>query len=83
MFNHYVSVGCITNKNRLLKLPFEILNEFFMHCMAYDFYNPDLANSIKIRPDISKNIFESKDSDIESEDTEIMDLRNPLENLNE
>ena len=22
MFNHYVSVGCITNKSKLLKLPF-------------------------------------------------------------
>ena len=33
MFNHYVSIGCITNKNRLLKLPKEILDNFFMHCI--------------------------------------------------
>jgi hypothetical protein len=58
MFNHYVSVGCITNKSRLLGLPFEILNEFYLHCMAYDFHNVNKASEINIRPDESKFILE-------------------------
>ena len=80
MFNHYVSVGCITNKSRLLRLPFDILNEFFLHCMAYDFYNVNKASEIKIRPDASKSIPEEKDSDIESVDLEIESLNTQLVN---
>jgi hypothetical protein len=83
MFNHYVSVGCITHKSRLLRLPLPILNEFYSHCMAYDFYNVNKATEIKIRPDQSKLIGEDKDSDVESINVEIKYLHTQLElNLN-
>ena len=54
-----------------------------MHCMAYDFYNPDHASAINIRPDESKKIYEEKDSDIESIDFELKTLNTQLENLTE
>jgi hypothetical protein len=52
-----------------------------MHCMAYVFYNAEKAISINIRPDKSKNIFEEKDSDLESIDEEIKTLSIQLENV--
>ena len=81
MFNHYVSIGCITNRERLLKLPFKILNEFYIHCLAYDFYNPNKLDPILIEKDTSNDLIEKIDSDTESIDEDILRLENQAENI--
>ena len=83
MFNHYVSIGCITNRKRLLRLPFKILNELYTHCLAYDFYNHNMSKSISIEKDTSNDILEKEDSDTESilVDEDILRLKNQADNI--